>query len=135
MNWPEIASCLRKDMTNVSQERVGAIVGVYKDKGGRLFDGFQANFERGGTKLVLQCEIGDLEKLDPKLVEAIKKYPQSVVMNGRMVSLKIMLDVMSLNRAKLQDGAASIVARALRAQQGGIDALKAPVPGPPTPVR
>jgi hypothetical protein len=135
MNWPEIASCLRKDMSSVAQERVGAIAGTYKDKNGRLLDGFQANFERGGTKLVLQCEIGDLEKLDPKVVEAIKKDPQSVVLSGRTVSLKTMLDVMSLNRAKLTEGASAIAARALRVQQGGVDALKAPAPTSTPPVR
>jgi hypothetical protein len=135
MNWPEIASCLRKDMPTVSHERVGAIAGVFKDKSGRLIDGFQATFERGGTKLVLQCEIGDLERLDAKLVEAIRREPQLVVVAGRIVSLKTMLDVMSLNRTKLSDGAASIAARALRAQQGAIDALKPPAPAAPTTAR
>src|SRR5688572_20878037 len=132
MNWPEIASCLRRDMPTVSHERVGAIGGVFKDKSGRLVAGFQASFERGGTKLVLTCEVGDLEKLEPKLVEAMRREPQSVVLNGRMVSLKTTLDVMSLNRGKLQDGAASIVSRALRAAQGNLDAIKAPVSTPPT---
>jgi hypothetical protein len=116
-------------MGSVSAERVGAIAGVYKDKAGRMIDGFQAAFERGGTKLVLTCEIGDVEKLDPKVIAAIKQDPQSVALNGRTVCLKAMLDVMSLTRARLTESAASLTARALRLQQGSVDGLKSPPSG------
>jgi hypothetical protein len=131
LNWPEIASCQRKDMGSVTEERVGGIFGTYKDKSGRLVEGFQATFERGGTKLSLQCEIGDLENLDAKVVAALHADPQNAVINGRMAGLKILLDVMSLTRAKLQDGAASLTSRALKARHGAVEALQPPQPGPP----
>jgi hypothetical protein len=43
MNWPEIASCIRKDLTTTTVERVGALAGTFKDRSGRMTDGFQGS--------------------------------------------------------------------------------------------
>jgi hypothetical protein len=124
MTWPEIAGLLRKHMTQVTSERQGALVGVWHDKeSGRLLDGFQAAYERGGTKLALQCEVGDLERIDAKVAAAMTKGLGDVIIHGRYGSIRDTLDVMSLNRVKLEDGAKALVLRAIRAQKGDVAAL------------
>jgi hypothetical protein len=123
MTWPEIAGCLRKEMTTVQAERVGSILGVWRDKQGREVDGFHAAFERGGTRLVLQCEVGDFERLDAKVATAVKHGMENVLLIGRIVAIRSSLDVMRLSRSRLEEGAQKLVARAIKARQGSVEAL------------
>ena len=127
MTWPEIAGLLRKHLSSVTSERQGALAGTWREKdSGREVDGFMASYERGGTKLALQCEVGDLERIDPKVAAAMTKGLGDVIIHGRYGSIRDTLDVMSLNRVKLEDGARALVQRAIRAQQGDLAALSKP---------
>ena len=139
MTWPEIAGLLRKNLVSITTERQGALAGVWREKENREVDGFVATYERGGTKLALQCEVGDLERIDAKVAAAMTKGLGDVVIHGRMGSIRDTLDVMTLNRTKLEEAAKGLVARAIRARQGDVAALSKAAPAAPgsgsSPVR
>ena len=129
MTWPEIAGLLRKNLVSISAERQGVLAGVWREKDtGREVDGFVASYERGGTKLALQCEVGDLERIEAKVAAAMTKGLGDVIVHGRVGSIRDTLDVMTLNRTKLDDAARALVTRAIRARQGDVAALSKPAP-------
>ena len=82
MNWPEIASCLRTNMTAITVERVGALAGSFKDRAGRLTDVAQVV---GATdtfdgRAVALADLGNRGMLD--VIVANQKGPLLVYRNA-----------------------------------------------------
>src|SRR5262245_39315402 len=117
MNWPEIAACLRKEIA-VRSEQQGLLLGVWKDRTGNESHSIHAAYERGGTKLVLFVEVDDIMSLDPRVKNAIRMGIRDVLLVGRTVAVRHVLDTTALSRAKLEQAARETVARARELRAG-----------------